>query len=200
MDKNTNESLLQELLAAGFETEIAEKAILNAPRKDFESAVNYIERLQQVREEKLRCKQSNSEQNEKIKKEREQMEEYIKQREEQKKKDELYLKNLEEKIEANRIEKQSLEKQNVDSDVIKTKEIQAGKDDCQIKLRMENGSQIIFVNKNETLKALSERITKIFGSKKFEMCDNNHVPILIDTKTLEEAGFYPHKMVLINRK
>lgn len=204
MMTNNDNTLIEELIAAGFDQQLAQKAVANAPQKTFDSAIEYIEKLQELKEKKkvqgtVNTKEREKEK-EKIENERKQMEEYLKRQKEQQKRDQEYLKNLKEKIEAERIEKLNEDNKSSESDVVKTNEVQPDKDDCQVKLRLESGSKVIYVNKNETLAVLFDRIATVFGSKKFAVFDLNYVPINMEEKTLDEAGFYPNKMVLVNRK
>lgn len=199
-----NQKLLQDLVDAGFEKDLAEKAIDQAAEKNFDCCVEYITCLQAALEERKRRKDNEEIDIMKEKRQAEELDKEMREKEKQKIVDKEYLNSLREKIEADKKEREEKDNQTyLSSDIMKssTQKIEAGKDDCRIRIRYEDGvSRIYTLNKMRDLNDLFDIAKEYLGCKNAVFCDTNFVEIKNETKTLEKAGFWPTKILIAKKK
>lgn len=204
-NENIKKDLLQDLLEAGFDEDLAKKAIARSSALTFDSAVEYIEKLQNAKQTARQRLQTREEDEARRKLEQEKAEKEIKEKELERKKNAFYLEQLDKKIKAQQKEREELEtlskSSSQEEDVEKTVTT-VTKDDCRIKVYLDSGSsKIISFGKDGCLSELFTMISdRFYNGKRFEAWDINQVAISEEKKSLVDAGFYPSFVMHTRRK
>lgn len=188
-DVKSETQLLEALKQQGFSEDVIAHAIRSTDSRRIEDIVDFIEDLQASGK-----KDASFEMQEK------KLKDEMRKRREETMKNKVYLQQIREQIEADRLEKQENSARfQPDLEIVKTEPI-ADFGECTVKVRHERGSSILSFKKTNTTADLIREVEKILSGKSFKLfLVNPPAEIIASDLTLDEVGLAPTGMVIVQK-